>query len=165
MENKIGVLFVCTANICRSPMAEAVFRNKATRAGVVDQFVIDSAATHDYRIGETPDARAQRVAGRRGYEMAELRARQIEQTDLEKFDYILAMDLKNLTVLHRLAGPDLWEKPKLLLMFTDLYKTREIPDPYGEGQDRFEAALDMIENGTCGLLASIIKTRGLTAQG
>lgn len=165
MDNKVGVLFVCTANICRSPMAEAVFRSKATQAGIIDRFVIDSAATHNYRIGKAPDARAQLVAGKRGYEMSELRARQIEQADLKKFDYILAMDLKNLTELHSLAGAELWEKPKLLLMFTDMYKTREIQDPYGREEEQFEAALDMIENGTSGLLASIIKKHGLTAQG
>ena len=165
MENKIGVLFVCTANICRSPTAEAVFRSKATRAGVVDHFEIDSAATRDYRIGKAPDARAQLVAGKRGYEMAEFCARQIELIDLERFDYILAMDLKNLTVLHQLAGPKLWQKPKLLLTYSDLYKKKEIPDPYGKGEEHFEAVLDMIENGTSGLLASIIKKHGLTAQG
>jgi len=155
MDNKIGVLFVCTANICRSPMAEAVFRSKAKQAGLIDYLVIDSAATNDYRIGEAPDARAQLVAGRRGYDMADLRARQIERADLERFDYVLAMDLKNMTLLHRLGEPDLWKKPKLLLSYSKIYKSKEIADPYGAGEDRFEIALDMIESASSGLLSAI----------
>ncbi len=155
MENKIGVLFVCTANICRSPMAESVFRAKATKAGLTDYLLIDSAATNDYRIGEAPDATAQQIAGKRGYEMAGLRARQVARGDLERFDHILAMDMKNMTVLHRLGEPDLWQKPKMLLSYSNIYKTKEVPDPYGASEDRFEMVLDMIESATSGLLMFI----------
>jgi protein-tyrosine phosphatase len=133
-------------------MAEAVFRSKASNAGVIDHLVIDSAATNDYRIGEAPDAQAQKVAAKRGYEMADLRARQVRRIDLELFDFVLAMDISNMTALHRLGEPDLWQKPKLLLSYSQLYKAKEIADPYGAGEDRFEVALDMIESATAGLL-------------
>lgn len=150
-----AVLLVCTANICRSPMAEAVFRHKAGRAGLLDHLLIDSAATHDFRIGEPPDAKAQQAAGQRGYAMSELRARQISRADLERFDHVLAMDMKNMTALHRLGEPDLWQKPKLLMSYSRLYREREIADPYGQDMERFELALDMIESATEGLLAAI----------
>lgn len=157
MENKLGVLFVCTANICRSPTAEAVFRHKATRAGLAEGLLIDSAGTHDYRLGESPDARAQLVAERRGYEMSGLRARQITRADLERFDYVLAMDMQNMSALHRLGEPDLWQKPKLLMPYSQLYKAKEITDPYMADEDRFELVLDMIESATEGLLRAVRK--------
>jgi protein-tyrosine phosphatase len=157
MKIKLGVLFVCTANICRSPSAEAVFRYKAIQAGLSEQLLIDSAGTHDYRIGEPPDPSAQRVAGLRGYEMSELRARQIDRADLEHFDYVLAMDMKNMSALHRLGEPDLWQKPKLLMSYSRLYKEREIADPYGGDEDSFELAMDMIESAADGLL-TVIRT-------
>lgn len=155
MDNKLGVLFVCTANICRSPMAEAVFRHKVALADLDERLLIDSAGTHDYRIGESPDPRAQKVAGRRGYALSGLRARQIARTDLERFDHVLAMDMKNMSALHRLGEPDLWQKPKLLLSYSKLYKEKEIADPYGVDEEHFELALDMIESATDGLLAAI----------
>lgn len=155
VNNKLSVLFVCTANICRSPTAEVVFRHKASKAGLVEQLLIDSAGTHDYQLGAAPDQRAQSVARKRGYEMAELHARLVSRADLENFDYVLAMDMKNMTALHRLGEPYLWQKPKLLMSYSQLYKTKEIADPYGADEDCFELALDMIESATEGLLASI----------
>jgi protein-tyrosine phosphatase len=153
MDNKPGVLFVCTANICRSPTAEAVFRHKAGE--LCGRLRIDSAGTHGYRAGEAPDPLALRVAKRRGYEMAELRARQITRADLERYDYVLAMDMKNMSALHHLGAPDLWQKPRLLMSYSRLYRQREIADPYGADEGRFELALDMIESAVGGLLAAI----------
>lgn len=155
MDDKLGVLFVCTANICRSPMAEAVFRHKATLAGLGERLLIDSAGTHDYRVGEASDPRAQRAAARRGYELSGLRARQVGRADLERFDHVLAMDMKNMSVLHRLGEPDLWQKPKLLLSCSRIYREKEIADPYGADEEHFELVLDMIESATDGLLAVI----------
>ncbi|MGE5490046.1 MAG: low molecular weight protein-tyrosine-phosphatase [Actinomycetota bacterium] len=155
MEPKLGVLFVCTANICRSPLAEAVFRSKAARAGLDDSLLIASAATHDFRIGEPADARARRVGERRGYDLPLRQARRITRADLERFDYVLGMDMANMTALHRLGEPDLWQKPKLLLSYSRLYREREIADPYAADEERFELVLDMIESATDGLLAAI----------
>lgn len=155
MGHKLAVLFVCTANICRSPLAEAVFRHKVSRAGIADAFLIDSAATHDFRVGEVPDVRAQRAAMRRGYDLSALRARQVVRSDLERFDQVLAMDMKNVSALHRLGEPDLWQKPTLLMSYSRLYREKEIADPYGEDDEYFELVLDMIESATAGLLEAV----------
>lgn len=154
-EKKLAVLFVCTANICRSPTAEAMFRRKAEQAGIAQLLRIDSAATHDYKVGEAPDGRSQTAAAKRGYDLSALRARQITRADLEQFDFISAMDMKNLTVLHRLGEPDLWQKPKLMMSYSRLYKAKEIPDPYGGPSEGFELTLDMLESATDGLLVAV----------
>lgn len=154
---KLGVLFVCTANICRSPTAEAMFRAKAAKAGIVDQLHIDSAATHDYKIGLAPDARSQSFASKRGYDLSDLRARQVGRADLEQFDFICVMDMKNMTVMHRLGEPDLWQKPKLMMSYSRTHKAKEVPDPYGGGDAGFELALDMLESATEGLLLEVQK--------
>lgn len=146
---------MCTANICRSPTAEAVFRHKVAKAGLDGRFLIDSAGTHDYQLGAAPDQRAQSVALKRGYQMADLRARLVSRADLEFFDYVLAMDMKNMTALHRLGEPNLWQKPKLLMSYSPLYKVKEVADPYGSNEDSFELALDMIESAADGLLVVI----------
>lgn len=153
--SKIGVLFVCTANICRSPTAEAIFQRKATESGIADWLEIDSAGTHDFHLSEPPDTRSQKAAMARGYDLSALRARKITRTDLENFNYILAMDMANLTVLHRLGEPDLWQKPKLIMSYSRLYKTKEVPDPYSGGVEGFELVLDMLESATDGLLITV----------
>jgi protein-tyrosine phosphatase len=155
MQDKLGVLFVCTANICRSPTAEAMFRSKATRAGIVERLVIDSAGTHDYRVGAPPDPHAQVAASKRGYDLSSLRARKVLLGDIEQFDYILAMDMMNLTVLHNLCNDGLWQKPKLMMSYSRLYKTKEVPDPYRGGDEGFELVLDMLESATDGLLTVV----------
>lgn len=155
MQSKLGVLFVCMANICRSPTAEAIFRSKATQAGIADRLVIDSAGTHNYHLGAPPDSQAQLVASKRGYDLSALRARKVGRSDLELFHYILAMDMNNLTELHRLGEPDLWQKPKLMMSHSRLYKAKEVPDPYRGGIEGFELVLDMLESATDGLLTAV----------
>ncbi len=152
---KLGVLFVCTANICRSPTAEAMFRSKVTAAGIVERLFIDSAGTHDYHVSAPADKRARAVAQERGYDLSELRARKVRRSDLEMFSYVLAMDMGNLTALHRLGEPDLWQKPKLMMSYSKLYKTKEVPDPYAGGVEGFELVLDMLESATDGLLVAV----------
>lgn len=155
MNSKLGVLFVCRANICRSPTAEAVFRHKVERAGLMERLMIDSAGTHDFYLGAPPDPLAQRAASNRGYDLSALRARKVCRSDLELFHHILAMDISNLTVLHRLGEPDLWQKPKLIMSHSRLYKAKEVPDPYGGGVEGFEMVLDMLEIAMDGLLVAV----------
>lgn len=149
---KVKVLFVCMGNICRSPTAEAVFRHLVEQNGLAEQILVDSAGTHDYHIGEPPDARAQRVAKRRGYHMNTLRARQVVVEDFYRFDYVLAMDEENLKILKRLRPRDAHSYLGLFLEFAENYREREVPDPYFGGADGFEHVLDLVEDGAAGLL-------------
>ncbi|MDD4928463.1 MAG: low molecular weight phosphotyrosine protein phosphatase [Gallionella sp.] len=155
MNNKISVLLVCMGNICRSPTAEAVFRHYVERAGLSDSILIDSAGTHDYHIGHAPDSRSQQAAGQRGYDMSGLRARQVESSDFERFDYVLAMDQANLAILQRLAPRGCKKTPGLFLDFSRHYREREVPDPYYGGAQGFETVLDMVEDAAQGLLQHI----------
>src|SRR5690606_13488103 len=90
------VLFVCLGNICRSPTAEGVLRHKLHEAGLVGQVQVDSAGTGDWHVGKAPDARTRVAAQRRGYDLSQLRARQVAAEDFARFDLILAMDESNL---------------------------------------------------------------------
>lgn len=153
-KEKVSILFVCMGNICRSPTAEAVFRHYVENAGLSEHIRIDSAGTHDYHIGEPPDARTQRAAEQRGYDMSGLRGRQVEAADFERFDYVLAMDRANLAILQHLAqkrGGD----PRLFLEYAKHHREREVPDPYFGGADGFERVLDMVEDAAEGLLQHI----------
>jgi len=158
---KISVLFVCMGNICRSPTAEAVFRQYVQHAGLSATIRIDSAGTHDYHVGDTPDARTRRAAQQRGYDMSGLRGRQVEPDDFHRFDYVLAMDRANLAILQKIA-PAASKAPQLFLDYAKRHKEREVPDPYYGGADGFERVLDMVEDAAQGLLQHIRKTEGLT---
>ena len=149
---RIGVVFVCMGNICRSPTAEAVFRQYVERAGLAGQIVIDSAGTHDYHVGAPPDSRTQRAAQQRGFDMTQLRGRQVEAADFSRFDYVLAMDSANLTILNRLAPKDSTVQACLFLDYAHHHVEREVPDPYYGGMDGFERVLDMVEDAAAGLL-------------
>jgi protein-tyrosine phosphatase len=153
--NKVGVLFICMGNICRSPTAEAVFRNFAGEAGLLERLSIDSAGTHDYHVGDAPDARAQQAARQRGYDMSKLRGRQVEAQDFFRFDYVLAMDNQNLVMLERLRPGDAQSHLGLFLEFAEHHKEWEVPDPYYGGADGFERVLDMVEDASKGLLQHI----------
>jgi len=155
MEGKVSVVFVCMGNICRSPTAEAVFRRYVENVNLAEHILIDSAGTHDYHIGEPPDFRAQQAAMQRGYDMSGLRGRQVGEGDFRRFDYMLAMDQKNLAFLQRLAPPDGNARVQLFLDYARDHAVREVPDPYYGGADGFEHVLDMVEDASEGLLQHI----------
>ena len=146
------VLFVCTGNICRSPTAAAVFQKRAADRGLGDALAADSAGTTGYHVGEGPDARAQRHAVRRGYDMSGQQARRLEAADFDRFDLILGMDRSHLERLHQMAPPEARERIALFLDFAPNAGTRDIPDPYYGGGGAFERVLDLIETGVDGLL-------------
>lgn len=152
---KVKVLFVCMGNICRSPTAEAVFRRYVEQEGMAELIHIDSAGTHDYHIGEAPDARTQHAAKQRGYDMSKLRGRQVEAGDFKRFDYVLAMDEANLSILENLRPRDAESHLGLFLQFAERHGEREVPDPYFGGADGFERVLDMVEDAAGGLLRHI----------
>ena len=153
---KVSVLFVCMGNICRSPTAEGVFRHYVTQAGLTDLFEIDSAGTHAYHVGEAPDKRAQQAAARRGFSLADIRARRVAPDDFERFHHIIAMDEDNLVMLHEQAEPGQREKIRLFLEFSSGPET-EVPDPYYGGATGFERVLDLVEDASRGLLDALSK--------
>ena len=156
MTEKIGVLFVCLGNICRSPLAEAVFEDVVRAEGLSAHFEIDSAGTSDYHAGDSPDPRTIGEARRRGLEL-EHAARQIRGEDLERFHYILAMDASNLGKIERLAQTrERRAELHLLRAFEEESgDDLEVPDPYFGGPDGFADVHDMIESACRGLLEHI----------
>lgn len=155
-DHRIAVLFVCLGNICRSPLAEGVFRDRVRRAGLADRFHIASAGTSDYHTGESPDRRTAEVARRRGV-VLDHAAAQMTSEDLDRFDYVLAMDRQNLSRIRRLAGGRRHRAQiGLLRSFDDTAGDRlEVPDPYFGGPRGFEEVHDMVERACAGLLAHI----------
>lgn len=149
------VLFVCMGNICRSPTAEGVFRQLVAKAGLAGVIHIDSAGTHDYHIGNPPDARAQAAAAQRGYDLGSLRARQVTSDDFAAFDYVLAMDSDNLRLLRQQCPEQYRGRLKLLLEFAGAGAPTEVPDPYYGGAQGFETVLDLVETAAQGLLSHI----------
>ena len=151
----VKVLFVCMGNICRSPTAEAVFRARVEEASLAQQILIDSVGTHDYHIGKSPDKRTQHAAKQRGYDMSDLRGRQVELADFSRFDYVLAMDNDNMAILYRLCPKEQRGRLGMFLQYASKHKQREVPDPYYGGEDGFERVLDMVEDAAEGLLRHI----------
>lgn len=153
------MLFVCLANICRSPTAEAVFRQLVKEAGLAEHIVVSSAGTRVGRTGEAPDPRARRVAAKRGYDLTKLRTRRLRKSDFADFDYIVVMDLENMRALAPLCAAEEGHKVKL---FTDFCSKgdRTIVDPYFGGEKDFAHMLDRIEDGATGLLHHIMRRLG-----
>ncbi|WP_027835869.1 low molecular weight protein-tyrosine-phosphatase [Maritalea myrionectae] len=145
-----SILLVCLGNICRSPTAHAVLQQMAQQQGI--NLTIDSAGTGDWHIGHTPDERAMNAAKSRGYDLSQLRARQVEPDDFYRYDLILAMDRSNLKNLKKLAPKDATAQVELFLPYGDS-ATEEVPDPYFGGEGGFDHVLDLIENASRKILA------------
>lgn len=159
---RVRVLFVCLGNICRSPMAEIIFRDKVQRAGLDDVIEIESGGTGSWHVGERPDRRAMREVERRGLSVGDMRARQISADDLVRADHVLAMDVSNLNTVRRMlrnSGVD--REPRLLLEFIDdPIAPTEVPDPYYEYN--FDYVFDLIDEATDGLLEYLVDTHALS---
>jgi protein-tyrosine phosphatase len=156
----VGVLFVCLGNICRSPTAHAVFAQRVAAAGLAERIRVDSAGTGDWHAGEPPDARTQRHARARGYELGGLRARQVRAEDFRRFDVVLAMDRSNLAQLERMRPAAFRGELDLFLRHArSAPETLEVPDPYYGGSGGFEAVLDLVEDAAEGLLEHLRRTR------
>ena len=155
----IKVLFVCMGNICRSPTAEGVFTKLVKDQQLDHLFLIDSAGTHAYHIGEAPDLRAQRAAKERDVQLDHLRARKVIMGDFEIFDYLLAMDADNYSILMNACPAEYRHKVRYFLDFAPELNEREVPDPYYGGQHGFERVLDMVEAASEGFLTHL-KTSG-----
>jgi protein-tyrosine phosphatase len=156
LNGETSILFVCMGNICRSPTAEGVMRRLVAEAGLEGRVVVDSAGTHDYHVGAPPDPRAQAVAGRRGYDLSGLRARQLGASDFASFDLLLAMDFNNLEVLQSQCPPEHQSKVGLLMTYANNRNAAIVHDPYYRGARDFDVVLDYIEDACKGLVETFI---------
>ena len=120
----------------------------------------DSAGTADYHIGDPPDVRSQQAARRRGYDISQLRARQLQVADFQRFDLLLAMDEENLAQMRRLAPPEQAARARLFLDYAVDAPCRAVPDPYYGGADGFDTVLDLAEHGVRALLRELAAARG-----
>ena len=144
----LRVLMVCLGNICRSPTAEAVLRQRLRAGGLQDRVEVDSAGTGSWHVGNPPDARSQRHALRRGYDLSGQRARRVTEADFERFDLLLAMDEDNLADLARM-------KPAGARAELRLFAAADVPDPYTGGEQGFEQVLDIVERASDALVAEL----------
>ena len=151
----VGVLFVCTGNICRSPTAEGVTRKLVAERGHEGRIEIDSAGTHSYHEGEPPDARSIEAAARRGIDLSGQRARRVRKADFETFELILAMDRDHDRILKRQAPENALARILMFLDYAPHLGTRDVPDPYYGAGDGFEQVLDMVEAAASGLIDAI----------
>lgn len=155
---KIKVLFVCMGNICRSPTAEGVFNKIIREQQLEDRFVVDSAGTHAYHVGEAPDLRAQRAAQERDVELQHIRARRFVMGDFSDFDYILVMDEDNYETLIQACPEEVAHKIRFFLEYAPHLPVREVPDPYYGGKYGFERVIDLVEEAAIGFLETLKKT-------
>lgn len=150
------VLFVCLGNICRSPVAEGIFREKVKERGLSSDFEIDSCGTAAYHIGQEPDIRSAENALANGLVLNHF-GRQFSTDDFERFDYIIAMDSSNLRKLQALEHNRRGYELVLMRNFDSLGINQDVPDPYYGGENGFQEVFDILDRSTEGLLDHIIE--------
>ena len=154
-----SVLFVCLGNICRSPLAEGVFRHLVAEEGLEEHFVIDSAGTGAWHVGERPDRRSVEVAAAHGVALPG-HARQVTREDLDRFDRVVAMDRDNLEALRALApGGGNGARIHLLREYDPAGDGDEVPDPYYGGPKGFEEVYQMVRR-SCERLLDELRPEG-----
>lgn len=146
---------MCLGNICRSPIAEGVFRHAASKAGLASRLRIDSAGLGSWHVGQPPDSRAQDALAARGIDISGLRARQITRQDFEEFDLILAMDKANRQGLLKLAPRDRQDKIRMFMDCAPHFGVQEIPDPFFGDKDGFDYVVQLIDAASRGLMRSL----------
>ncbi len=153
----IKVLFVCLGNICRSPMAEAIFKKKVKDANLETKFEIDSAGTGDWHIGREPHEGTLNILKENEIDSAGMKARQVKVADLTKFDYIICMDAQNIGNIQRMKGLNESGQINRLLDFLPESEIEDVPDPYYTGN--FQEVYQLVDEACTELLHTIISRK------
>lgn len=155
----IKVLFVCLGNICRSPMAEALFRDLVKKEGLEGKILVDSAGTGNWHVGEPPHRGTQKILKEKNISIEGIKARQINRQDLEEFDYIITMDSDNKRNVERMKRKDSKTVIRNLLEYVPEISNKDVPDPYYTGN--FSEVYDLVKQGCTMLLHEIKKSHPL----
>lgn len=159
MSDRVGVLFVCLGNICRSPLAEGAFRAHVKAAGLGDRFEIDSAGTGGWHVGEAPDPRSVAEARRNGIDISRQRGRQLVRDDFARFAHIVVMDDSNRRNTLKLARGD--EARRVTRLLDEVPGgPDQVPDPYYGGEDGFTHVWDLVNTATAALLERLRAEHG-----
>ena len=143
------ILMVCLGNICRSPLAEGILKSKVSN----DKFLVDSAGTANYHVGDSPDKRSVAVARKYGIDISTLRGRQFNLNDFDSFDVIYVMDEANYEHVISLARNEK-DKTKVKFILNEIYPNQnfDVPDPYYGGEQGFENVFKMLDE-ACSIIA------------
>ena len=152
----VKVLFVCLGNICRSPLAEGIFKHLVKEVGLKDQIFVESAGTSGWHIGDSPDPRSIDIALENGI-LLDHYGRKAVSSDFSEFDYIIAMDRTNYRDLQGLPGSRKNGAAKLYLMrdFDSIGNGQDVPDPYYGGEDGFKYVFELLDRSCRNLLEEI----------
>lgn len=155
---KTKVLFVCLGNICRSPLAEAIFKHKIKEKGLEKILEGDSCGTANYHIGHSPDERTIRNAKKNGIDINHS-GRQLCERDLEEYDYILTMDESNYLNTFKLTHADLHKNKISLMRNYDPKGKGEVPDPYYGGEQGFQEVFDILDRSIENFLMQVVQSK------